>query len=318
VTNNEGGLQVVIGTGPLGLAVARQLVSSGKQVRMVNRSGRADAPERVEVVAGDAGDPVAARSLCQEAAVVFHCASGPYARWPEALPPLMAGIIEGAAGAGARLVYGDNLYMYGRPPGPLTEDMPYRPVGPNTRVRAQVATTLMNAHASGKLRAAIGRASDFYGPHARQSIVGDGVFARALGGRPAQVLGNPDVLHTYTFIDDFARGLITLSEHEEAVGRVWHVPSAEPVTTRRLAEMVFEQVGTPARVRRVPKLAIKVLALFNPMMRAVSEVLYQSEYRFVVDHSRFAQAFGSHPTPHQEAIADTVAWFRQHATTAPD
>lgn len=280
---------------------------------MVNRSGRADAPERVEVVAGDAADPVAARSLCQGAAVLFHCASGPYAHWPETLPPLMAGIIEGAAGAGARLVYADNLYAYGRPSGPLTEDLPYRPVGPNSRVRAQVATTLMNAHASGKVRATIGRASDFYGPNARQSIAGDGVFARALAGRPAQVLGNPDGLHTYTFIDDFARGLITLSEHEEALGRVWHVPSAETITTRRFVEMVFEQIGTPARMRRVPKLAINVLALFNPMMRAVSEVLYQSEYPFVVDHSRFAHAFGSHPTPHKEAIADTVAWFRQHS-----
>lgn len=313
MTNDQRGLQVVFGTGPLGLAVARELVSSGMRVRLVNRSGRADAPERVEVVAGDAGDPVAARSLCQGAPVVFHCASGPYARWSETLPRLMDGIIEGAAGAGARLVYGDNLYMYGRPSGPLTEDLPYRPVGPNSRVRAQVATTLMNAHARGKLRATIGRASDFYGPHVRQSIVGDGVFARALAGRPAQVLGNPDVLHTYTFIDDFARGLITLSEHDEALGRVWHVPSAETITTRRFVEMVFEQVGTPARMRRVPKLAINVLALFNPMMRAVREVLYQSEYQFVVDHSRFAQAFGSRPTPHQEAIADTVVWFRQHS-----
>ena len=312
MTSTGGGLQVVVGAGPLGLAVGRQLVSSGKRVRMVNRSGRADAAERVEVVAGDVGDPVATRSLFQGAAVVFHCASGPYARWPQTLPPLMAGIIEGAAGAGARVVYGDNMYMYGRPSGPLTEDLPFRPVGPNTRVRAQVATTLMNAHTSGKLRATIGRASDFYGPHARQSIVGDGVFDRALRGRPAQALGDPDALHTYTFIDDFARGLITLSEHEDALGRVWHVPSAETVTTRRFVQMVFDEVGTPARMRRVPKLAINVLALFNPMMRAVSEVLYQSEYPFVVDSSKFAQAFGSHPTPHQEAIADTVGWFRQH------
>ena len=88
--------------------------------------------------------------------------------------------------------------------------------------------------------------------------------------------------------------------------------SAETVTTRRFVQMVFDEVGTPARMRRVPKLAINVLALFNPMMRAVSEVLYQSEYPFVVDSSKFAQAFGSHPTPHQEAIADTVGWFRQH------
>jgi nucleoside-diphosphate-sugar epimerase len=225
----------------------------------------------------------------------------------------MNGVIEGAAATGAKIVYGDNLYMYGPVEGPIREDLPHRPVGPNTRARAEVAMMLMNAHATGKVRATIGRASDFYGPHARQSTVGDGVFARALAGKAAQVLGDPDTPHTCTYIDDFARGLVTLAQREEALGEVWHVPSAETVTTRRFIEMVFEQVEQPARVQVAPKFAITVLAIFIPALRAVKETLYQSEHAWIVDHSKYARTFGDRATPHQQAITKTLSWFREQS-----
>src|ERR1700694_6076008 len=171
---------VIFGTGPLGLAAARRRAASGAPVRLVNRSGKADTPNGVEVVAADVTDHGASRRACEEAAVVYHCATGAFGRWAQFLPPLMNGIIEGAAAAGAKLVYGDNLYAYGLVDGLIREELAERPIGPNTRARAEVATTLMAAHASGKLRATIGRASDFFGPHVHQSEVGDGVFARAL------------------------------------------------------------------------------------------------------------------------------------------
>ncbi|HVS05785.1 MAG TPA: NAD-dependent epimerase/dehydratase family protein [Candidatus Dormibacteraeota bacterium] len=307
---------VVFGTGPLGLAVAGRLMSSGQPVRLVNRSGKADAPQGVEVVAADVTDPAAARRVCEGAAIVFHCASGPYGRWTQTLPPIMNGIIDGATASGARLVYGDNLYAYGPVDGPIRENLPYRPIGPTTRARAQVATTLMNAHAAGTVRATIGRASDFYGPRARQSKVGNGVFARALAGKPAQTVGDPDTLHTYTFIDDFAAGLLTLAQRDEALGEVWHIPSAETVTTRRFIEMVFEQLQRPARLQTVPRLMISTLGLFIPAMRAVKETLYQSERPWVVDHSKFARAFGSRPTQHEQAIQETLAWWQGKPTVA--
>jgi nucleoside-diphosphate-sugar epimerase len=305
---------VVFGAGPLGIAVASRLVSSGQRVRLVNRSGKADAPQGVEVIAADVTDPAVARRVCERAAIVFHCASGPYGRWAQTLPPIMNGIIEGAAAAGARLVYGDNLYAYGPVDGPIRENLPYRPIGPTTRVRAEVATTLMNADGAGKVRATIGRASDFYGPRARQSKVGDGVFARTLAEKPAQTVGDPDALHTYTFIDDFAAGLVTLAQRDEALGEVWHIPSAETLTTRKFIELVFEQVQRPARLQTVPKLMISMLGVFIAPMRGVRETLYQSERPWVADHSKFARAFGSRPIPHEQAIAETLAWFQTKLT----
>ncbi len=301
---------VVFGTGPLGLAVARRLVASEKAVRLVNRSGKAPAPAETDVFSADASDPDTARRACEGATVVFHCATHSYGQWDKALPPIMNGIIEGAAAARARLVYGDNLYAYGVVDGPIREDLPYRPVGPNTNARAEVATMLMNAHAAGKVRATIGRASDFYGPYARQSKAGDGIFARALAGKRAQVLGSPDLPHTLTFIDDFAAGLVTLSQQDRALGEVWHVPSAETVSTRRFVEMVFKQLNKPARLQPVPTILINLLGLAVPPMRGVKETMYQSQQPWVVDHSKYVHAFGGETTPHETAIAQTIAWYR--------
>jgi nucleoside-diphosphate-sugar epimerase len=304
---------VIFGTGPLGLAVAQRLVSSGKGVRLVSRSGRAQGPPGAEVFAADASDPAAARRACHGATVVFHCATHSYGQWDKVLPPIMNGIIEGAAAASARLVYGDNLYAYGPVDGPIREDLPYRPLGPNTMARAEVATMLMDAHAAGKLRATIGRASDFYGPHARQSKAGDGFFARAIAGKPAQVVGNPDLPHTLTFIDDFAAALVTLSQRDRALGEAWHVPNAETLTTRRFVEMVFDQLHQPPTLQPVPTILINLLALAVPPMRGVKETMYQSKRPWVVDHSKYERAFGAQPTPHESAIEATIAWFRSVA-----
>lgn len=121
------------------------------------------------------------------------------------------------------------------------------------------------------------RGSDFFGPHALQSTVGDRVFARALGGRPAHVLGDPDVPHTVTYIDDFGKALVNLGEREDALGGVWHVPNAGTVTMRRFVELVFAEVGRPPRLRAAPSWGLVLAGLFNPTLRAVREQLYQSE-----------------------------------------
>jgi len=225
----------------------------------------------------------------------------------------MDAIIEGAAGAGARLVFGDNLYAYGPVDGPLMEDLPSLARGPNGRTRARIAETLMRAHETGRIQATIGRGSDFFGPNAHLSTVGDRVFARAIAGMPAQLLGNPDVPHTVTYIEDFARALVTLGERDEAIGGVWHIPNAETVTMRRFVQMVFESAGRPPRLRAAPRWGIAMAAAFNPTLRAVREQLFQSERPWVVDSSKFERAFGWSATPLPDAVAATVTWFRNEA-----
>jgi nucleoside-diphosphate-sugar epimerase len=205
--------------------------------------------------------------------------------------------------------YADNLYAYGPVDGPLTEDLPYRATGPNGRVRAALPEQLMAAHAAGTVRVTIGRASDYYGPRGRQSTAGERLFVPALTGRPAQVLGNPDLPHTLTYLPDFARGLVTLGLNDPALAQVWHLPSAEAVTTREFARLVFEAAGRPLRLQVLPSPLLAGLAVVNPMLRAVREQQYQRVAPWVVDHAKFERAFGADVTPHREAIATTLDWF---------
>jgi nucleoside-diphosphate-sugar epimerase len=78
--NGPRALHVVLGTGPLGLAVARLLAGRGERVRAVSRSGRADLPEDVEVVTADVAEAAEVGRACDGAAVVYHCANPPYAK----------------------------------------------------------------------------------------------------------------------------------------------------------------------------------------------------------------------------------------------
>src|ERR671917_1963751 len=311
---DNGELQVVFGTGPVGTSVMEALMQRGRcRVRMVNRSGRARVPEGVEVVGGDATHEAFAREVSQGASVVYFALNPPYNKWPELFPPLQAGVLEGAASAGAKLVAMENLYMYGPTDGrPLTEDLPY---AANTRkgtVRARMSQELMEAHTGGRVRVAIGRASDFFGPRVLASAAGEQVFGRAVKGKSAQVVGDPDQPHTYTYAPDIGRGLVILGEREEALGRAWHLPSPETVTTREFVEMIFEEVGKPARIQAVPKIVLRAMGLFNPALHEMMEMLYEFEEPSVVDHSDFTRTFGDHATPLGEAVRETVRWYREH------
>jgi nucleoside-diphosphate-sugar epimerase len=310
---DNGEFHVVFGTGAVGMSVMDALIQRGRRrVWMVNRSGRVSVPEGVELVGGDATNVAFAREAGEGASVVYVALNPPYDKWPELFPPLQAAVLEGAASAGAKLIAMENLYMYGPTDGrPLTEGLPY---APNTRkgaVRARMSEELMEAHTSGRVRVAMGRASDFFGPRVLASAAGEQVFGRAVQGKSAQVAGDPDQPHTYTYAPDVGGGLAILGEHEEALGRAWHLPSPETLTTRQFVEMIFEEVGKPARIQAAPKIVLRAMGLFNPGMREMIEMLYAFEEPFVVHDSRFEQAFGEQATPLREAIQRTVRWYRE-------
>jgi nucleoside-diphosphate-sugar epimerase len=300
---------VVFGTGQVGLSVVEHLVAAGEEVTAVNRRGHADVT--VDVVGGDASDAEFTTEVVRGAAVVYQCLQPPYTKWPELFPPLQSAVLQGAAAAGAKLVSFENLYAYGPTGGaPLTEDLPLAATGPKGRVRAQMASELLDAHEAGKVRVAIGRASDFFGPRGLVSHMGERVFYPVLAGKNAQVLGDPTQPHTFSYIPDIAAGLATLGTRDEADGRAWHLPNADTVTIRAFIEKVYEAAGTEGKVSAMPSVLVNLLALFNGNVRELKEVLFEFEEPFVVDSGAFESAFDQFATPLDESIPATVEWFR--------
>ena len=303
---------VVFGaTGGVGGAVVAELLRRGGRVRAVSRRGHA--PEGAEGVAADAADSAQAAAVAKGAGVVYHCVNPGYTRWPELLPPISRSILGAAESSGAKLVFADGLYAYGPVDGPLREDLPPTASGPKGRTRVEVAAEMLAAHQKGLVRVTIGRASDYYGPGGTNSLSGETVFGRVVAGKRPQWTGKLDVPHTFHYLPDIARGLVTLAERPEADGEVWHLPAAEPLTAQQFFDLVFETAGrpTPAKAQIVGPAVLAVGGIFSPTLREVRESAYQFRRPFVVDSSKFEGAFGRlETTPHREAVERTVEWFR--------
>jgi nucleoside-diphosphate-sugar epimerase len=309
-------LHVVLGAGgAIGSSVVRELASRGHRVRAVNRSGKVPSLEGVEVHRGDITSAAGAKAACEGAQVVYHCAAPAYTRWPQEFPRMTDAVREGAAASGAKLVFADNLYMYGPVSVPMTEDMPYAARNPKGRVRAEMADSLLAAHRSGELRVAIGRASDYYGPGGVNTTVGATVFGAALRGKVARWVGALDQPHSLNYLPDIAKGLVVLGDDERAAGEAWHLPVAEPLTGGQFLDLVFAEVGRPKKIASLGRGTQRVIGLVNPTVRALGETWYQRDRAFVADASKFTATFGPFAvTPHAEAIAATLDWYRAHPT----
>lgn len=301
---------LIFGTGPLGISVMQALIADGHPVTMVNRSGQADVPAGVGVIAVDAYDPDQTRAACDEADVIYQCAQPPYHLWAEQFPALQASILEGAAAAGATFIVGENLYMYGEVEGPIHEGLPYKAHTRKGRVRAAMSEALIEAHEQGRVRVAMARGSDFFGPGVRQSMMGERTIEPLLQGKPAEVVGSADLPHTYTYINDFGRAMAILGQHDEALGDVWHVPNPPTLTARQMVEIIAEIAGVEPRISTVNGFMMWMAGLFVPPAKETVEMMYEFNKPFVVDSSKFVKAFGDIATPHETALRETVAWYQ--------
>jgi len=311
---------VVLGAGAIGATIAEQLVAAGEPVRVVSRSGRNPGVAGVEAAAADLADPTAVRAVAAGAGVAYFACQPAYTDWPRGFPPLAEGVLAGLAGSGTRLVVVDNLYLYGPTGGrPMTEDLPAAATTRKGRARAALAERFLAAHRAGDVPVAIGRASDYFGPRGVATTHGDRFFPALLAGKAVQVFGDADAPHAVTYVPDIARALVELGRHDAALGQAWHVPTAPAVSQRAFAEMAARAAGVPApKLSRVSKPMLYLAGLFVPPAREMIEMAYEFEEPFLVDSSRFERAFGLAPTPLEEALAETVAWWRGEATAGAD
>ena len=310
-------LHVIVGAGPVGAATARQLAAEGHRVRIVTRSGAGPEHPAIERVRADAADGGALRGLTAGAAAVYNCANPPYHRWPADWPPLAASILAAAEACGSVLVTVSNLYGYGPPVHPMVEDDELAATGAKGRVRAAMWHEALAAHGAGRVRATELRSSDFFGPEVTGSSMGDRVVPALLAGKGVRVLGDPATPHSWTYVPDVARALVSLATDERAWGRAWHTPSNAPLSQRAMVDGLCRAAGVPpVTVGSVPTAMLFAAGVFSPMMRELREVRYQFDRPFVADSTAATKTFGITPTPLDEALAATVEWYRARAKEA--
>lgn len=304
-------LHVIVGAGAVGSATARVLADAGHRVRLVSRSGRGPTQPGIELVAAEASVADALHPLVVGAAALYNCANPQYHRWSTDWPPIAAALLAAATDAGALLVTMSNLYGYGPLDHPMTETDPLAATFTKGRVRAAMWEDALTAHRAGRVRVTEARAADYFGPGVTdQGHLGERVVPRVLRGKTVRLLGDPDAPHSWTYVPDVARALAVLGTDERAWGRPWHVPTNPARSQREMIAALADAAGRPSpRVGRVPGWVLHAAAVVSPMLRELREVEYQFDRPFVLDSSAFTETFGIGPTPSNEAIAATVAWW---------
>jgi nucleoside-diphosphate-sugar epimerase len=234
--------------------------------------------------------------------------------WRSSWPIIMRNTIDACKATGARLVFFDNVYVYGRVNGRMVESTPFNPCSDKGRSRREIDEMLLSEINSKNIKAIIARAADFYGPRCTdKSATGIMVFERMKKGKAAQSLIDANQLHSYTYTPDAAKGLYMLATTESAYGQTWHLPSRLPaLTSREFIDLAAQYMATTGKVQVLPDWLLKIASWFNPLMKEIGEMSYQNKYAYEFDSSKFEKAFQFTPTSYEEGIRQTAAWFLQN------
>lgn len=308
---------VILGAGgAITQALVPELLRNKQEVTLVSRRGT----EIVGTsgVSADVTDYEALKRCVPENSVVYLLVGLPYDSriWSEQWPKIMDNVITVCKEQGALLVFFDNVYMYGRVEGPMTEGTPHRPVSKKGEIRARIAEQLQREYDSGGIKAIIARSADFYGPGAeRTGIPNLLIFEKLLKGSKAQWLADADKPHSLTYTSDCGRGLYLLVGDEKSYNQVWHLPTARPaLTARQLAQIAAEELGVQPRIGALSPWMVAAGGLFDRTIKELSEMLYQNKEEYIFDSSKFEEHFSFTPTSYKQGIEETINYYRQQRT----
>src|SRR6202171_2160824 len=299
--------------GAIGNELVKELAAGNEPVRLVSRNPKLVAGA-AEAIAADLSKLDDAVQAVAGSRIAFLLVGLKYDLkvWRELWPRIMHNAIEAAKRANAKLVFFDNVYMYGKVEGPMTEETPFRPCSKKGEIRAQIATMLLNEMKAGNLTALIARSADFYGPGARTGIPTLLVFDKLAKGAKAPWLVNDSVKHSFTFTPDAARSLVLLADNESAWNQTWHVPTApDPPTGKQFIELAAKEFGTKTKYRVLTRSMLWMAGWFDTTVRELYEMLYQYEADYIFDSTKFTKAFRFQPTSYAEGVRRTAQAYQQ-------
>jgi nucleoside-diphosphate-sugar epimerase len=295
---------VLGGDGAIGGATLKAIEARGLDGRALTRAdaNAMNANELVKVLDG--------------AEVVYNCVGLPYDSdlWTTGFPAISNALVMACEKVGARIVYFDNVYLYGPSPLPIPfdEDTARNPPSRKGKARKAAVEIVMAAHRAGRVKATVGRAADFYGPGALNSPFYISFLESMLKGKPPQVVMPEGPRHTYAYTGDMGRGLVELALDESTYGDEFHLPVGPAVKVSEMAALFNKELGTSLKVSHIPDIVLGGLSLFKPLIREVHEMSYQYKTDYIMSDRKFRQRYPEFvSTSYQDGVAAMVAHFRK-------
>lgn len=302
-------MQVILGSGgAIGNDLAMELKNFTGKIRLASRN-----PKKIndddDLFSCDLTKAIEVEEAVKGCEVAYLTVGLPYKTkvWKEQWPLIMKNVIAACKKHKTKLVFFDNIYMYHpNKLSPMTEETEISPISKKGKVRADIAQMVLDEIKSGKLEALIARAADFYGPAITNSVFNEVVFKNLKAGKKANWFCSVNKLHSFTFTPDAAKATALLGNTKTAYNQVWHLPTAEPLTGKEWIEKVAKELRVEPKTQVVSKFIIKLIGLFNPIMKEFVEMLYQWDRDYNFDSSKFETVFKIKPTPVNDAIQQII------------
>ena len=302
-------MHTILGAGgPISNALTKELEAQGLPVRLISRRKVETHIPTTTWVGADLKDEKTLLDAIKGATVIYMCAGLQYDKkvWAVEWPLIIRNVVKAAQATGARLIFFDNVYMYGHVQGPMTEQTPYNPSSVKGKIRAEVANYLMGEVKKGTIRASIARAADFYGAETKNSFFDMLVLDKFSKGQKAMWMGDPNSLHSFTYVPDAAKALYLLGTHPDTDGQVWHMPTAPALKGTEFLALAADVLNTKPRYTRLSKLALQLIGLFNKPVSETVELYYQYQYDYIFSSKKIEDYFGIQPTSYREGISAFV------------
>ena len=306
--------------GAIGQSIAHALAVAGQPYRVVGRSEASlrkafGADPLAEIVAWDPDSAASVRAAVDGVETLVYLVGVNYWQF-ELHPELMKKTLDGAIAAGVRdvLLIG-TVYPYGRArTTPIREDHPREPHTFKGRMRKAQEDLLMQAHAEGRINAAVLRLPDFYGPGVSASLL-HGAAVAAVQGGTADMLGPLDAPHEFVYVPDVGPVVARLVANAGAWGRTWHLAGAGTTTQQALVDEMERASGRKLKRRVAGKTTLRVIGLFDKFMREAVEMNYLMTAPLIMDDAALQGLIGPiRKTPYAEGIRRTMAAVPQAAT----
>jgi nucleoside-diphosphate-sugar epimerase len=298
--------------GSVGNALAYQLLKTNEDIRLVSRSNYSIA--RTESYRADLLSYKETIASVKDSDIVYLCAGLPYDSkiWSVQWPWIMQNTIDACKKVNAKLIFFDNTYMYGKVTGKMVETTPFNPCSRKGEIRAKTTRMLENEINKKNINAIIARSADLYGPHAsRTSILYILAIERLMNGKGAQWLIDVNRLHSFTYTNDCANGMILLSKSDDCYNQTWHLPTYNPLDGKTLIHMIAKETGTDPNYSVLNRLMLKAISIFNKTVSESYEMLYQSEFDYYFDSSKFNNYFNYKPKSYYEGIQNTIKFYKK-------
>ncbi|MDN7799411.1 MULTISPECIES: SDR family oxidoreductase [Burkholderia cepacia complex] len=288
-------MQTILGAnGQIAVELARELKRKyTTDVRLVSRNPR-KVSDTDTLVSANLLDAKQTLDAVKGSSIVYFTAGLPpdTALWEAQFPTMLKHALDACRVAGASFAYFDNTYMYPQDARLLTEEAPFAPVGRKGKVRAAMASMVLEEMARGEVPVLIGRAPEFYGPDKTQSFTNALIIEKLQAGKKPRVPVRDDTRRTLIWTPDASRALATLGNAPDAFGQTWHLPcSDDRPTYKEFVAMASQAFGRKPDYSVISKWTLTAAGLFSKQVRELRELLPRYEQDNLFDSTKFKRRF---------------------------